>query len=500
MARSKGTAIFAVNFEPTGQAPLDARLVVQSKTDLTNASTYADKNYYKGMAVVVTDESAIYILNDTENITQEASWTKLGAGISSDVSTELNKKVDKTFQLNGHALSGASLDLTLEDLEFDESKYVLASQKNQPNGFVGLGADSKIEATYLPSYVDDVLEYDNLAELQGDETGNAKQTGKIYVTIDNGKTYRWSGSAYVEISASITLGETSSTAYAGDKGKLNREALDSLPDTIIIGAYDSGVNSTGITANDTEVNIKLGGVTKGDNNKYGSEVLSATFTIAAATDGFAGVMSKTDKVNLDQLVAWKPTTDSKVTSLETIVGTGASLPGSASNLTQATQNLLSMINGLSDSQITEIKLGTETIEAADGVVTIPAATDTTDGYMTSELYQEVKDATTAVSAAVKQVKLGSNAAINPSAGVVTIPAVSSSVDGYMLKADKAKLDSIVVANLLTKTTAGSQGVLTGYAKGTSAAIAATDTINAALGKLEAKVDASVSQLEWQTIE
>ncbi len=495
MARSKGTAIFAVNFEPTGQAPLDARLVVQSKADLTTASTYADKNYYLGMAVVVTDEQAIYILNDPENITQEGSWVKVGSDISGNVGTELEKKVDKTFQLNGHALSGTSLDLTLEDLEFDESRYVLASQKNQPNGFVGLGADSKIEATYLPSYVDDVLEYENLAALQSDETGNAKQTGKIYVTIDTGKTYRWSGSAYVEISASITLGETSSTAYAGDKGKLNREALDSLPDQIITGSHGAGA-----TANDTQVTIQLGAVAKGDDNKYGEPVLGATFQIAAATDGFAGVMSKTDKVNLDQLVAWKPTTDGKVTSLETIVGTGTSLPGSASNLTQATQNLLSMINDLSDGQITEIKLGTETIEAADGVVTIPAVTDATDGYMTSELYQEVKDATNAVSAAVKQVKLGSNAAINPSAGVVTIPAVSSSADGYMLKEDKAKLDSIVVANLLTKTTAGSQGVLTGYAKGTSAAIVATDTINSALGKLEAKVDSSVSQLEWQTIE
>lgn len=66
----------------------------------------------------------------------------------------------------------------------------------------------------LPSYVDDVVEAANFAALPG--TGEA---GKIYVTLDDGKTYRWSGSAYVEISASLALGETSGTAYRGDRGK-----------------------------------------------------------------------------------------------------------------------------------------------------------------------------------------------------------------------------------------------------------------------------------------
>ncbi len=74
--------------------------------------------------------------------------------------------------------------------------------------------DGKVPASQLPSYVDDVLEYANLAAFPG--TG---ETGKIYVALDTNKTYRWSGSAYVEISASLALGETSSTAYRGDRGK-----------------------------------------------------------------------------------------------------------------------------------------------------------------------------------------------------------------------------------------------------------------------------------------
>jgi hypothetical protein len=45
------------------------------------------------------------------------------------------------------------------------------------------------------------------------------EAGKIYVTLDDNKTYRYSGTAYVEVSASLALGETSATAYRGDRGK-----------------------------------------------------------------------------------------------------------------------------------------------------------------------------------------------------------------------------------------------------------------------------------------
>jgi hypothetical protein len=54
-----------------------------------------------------------------------------------------------------------------------------------------------VPSGYLPSYVDDVLEYANLAGFPGTGT-----TGKIYVDLATNKTYRWSGSVYVEISSS----------------------------------------------------------------------------------------------------------------------------------------------------------------------------------------------------------------------------------------------------------------------------------------------------------
>lgn len=72
-----------------------------------------------------------------------------------------------------------------------------SANKGAANGYTPLGADIKVPAIYLPSFVDDVVEAANFAVLPG--TG---ETGKIYVTLDTNKTYRWSGSAYVEISPS----------------------------------------------------------------------------------------------------------------------------------------------------------------------------------------------------------------------------------------------------------------------------------------------------------
>lgn len=96
------------------------------------------------------------------------------------------------------------------------------SELENDSNFVAL-VDNLIPSQYLPSYVDDVLEYANMAELP--QTG---ESGKIYIDKTTNKTYRWSGTTYVEISPSLALGETSSTAYAGDKGKANATAIATL--------------------------------------------------------------------------------------------------------------------------------------------------------------------------------------------------------------------------------------------------------------------------------
>lgn len=86
--------------------------------------------------------------------------------------------------------------------------------------FANLSDNGKVPANQLPSYVDDVLEYGTFNTFP--TTG---EDGKIYVAQDTNITYRWSGTRYVEISQSLALGETSSTAYPGDKGKQLSEDL-----------------------------------------------------------------------------------------------------------------------------------------------------------------------------------------------------------------------------------------------------------------------------------
>lgn len=89
------------------------------------------------------------------------------------------------------------------------------------NGIAQLDANGKVIAAQLPSFVDDVMEYDTKEEfpVQG-------ETGKIYVDKATNTTYRWSGTTYVTIGSDLALGETSSTAYAGDKGKANADKIN----------------------------------------------------------------------------------------------------------------------------------------------------------------------------------------------------------------------------------------------------------------------------------
>ena len=90
-----------------------------------------------------------------------------------------------------------------------------SSLKGANSGLAELDSTGKVPSTQLPSYVDDVVQYAGKANFP--TTG---ETGKIYIDSATNLTYRWSGTTYVEISASLALGETSSTAYRGDYGKV----------------------------------------------------------------------------------------------------------------------------------------------------------------------------------------------------------------------------------------------------------------------------------------
>lgn len=120
---------------------------------------------------------------------------------------------------NPHAVTKAQVGLG----NVTNDAQVKRSEMGVANGVATLDTTGKVPSSQLPSYVDDVLEYTNKASFPA--TGEA---GKIYVDKTTNKTYRWSGTAYVEISSSLVLGETSSTAYAGDKGKATTDNVNAI--------------------------------------------------------------------------------------------------------------------------------------------------------------------------------------------------------------------------------------------------------------------------------
>lgn len=100
--------------------------------------------------------------------------------------------------------------------------YIPNSNKGVANGVATLDSNGKVPSTQLPSYVDDVVEayYYNGSFYEEDThtTLITPETGKIYVDLSTNKEYRWGGSAYAEISASLAIGTTAGTAFEGSRG------------------------------------------------------------------------------------------------------------------------------------------------------------------------------------------------------------------------------------------------------------------------------------------
>lgn len=145
----------------------------------------------------------IYLALDTKKIYKWSSGTYVLISPSEVVS--VNTKVgvvvlDKTDIGLGNVDNTSDLNKPISTATQTALNAKLdASQVGVPNGAASLDGSGKVPSTQLPSYVDDVVEYANLAAFPG--TG---ETGKIYLALDTNKIYRWSGSAYIEVSQGIT--------------------------------------------------------------------------------------------------------------------------------------------------------------------------------------------------------------------------------------------------------------------------------------------------------
>lgn len=150
--------------------------------------------------------------------------------------------VPTTRIINNKALSS---DIVLNA---NDVGALAASLKGSINGVAELDSTGKVPTAQLPSYVDDVLEY--AAKANFPTTG---ETGKIYIDTTTNKTYRWSGSTYVEISASLALGTTSSTAYRGDYGNVAYTHATAKGAAFNSGLYKITTNAEGHVTNATAV-------------------------------------------------------------------------------------------------------------------------------------------------------------------------------------------------------------------------------------------------------
>lgn len=199
----------------------------------------------------------------------------------------IENKFDGVTDKLEDALQKEIEDRKAGDTTITNNLNAFISTKGQPGGLAELDSTGKVPAAQLPSYVDDVLEFSTKAQFP--QTG---ETGKIYVAKDTNLTYRWTGTQYLEISQSLALGETPSTAYPGDKGKANRDALNSMPTKLT--SYLTPTTSTGELV---KINYKYAAK---DGLNYGP-LQDDNIDIPSATTTNAGAMSAIDKGRLDDL-------------------------------------------------------------------------------------------------------------------------------------------------------------------------------------------------------
>lgn len=181
------------------------------------------------------------------------------AGISSGAQAN----VIETVQLNGSSITPADKTVNVRVSKstvglnnVTNDAQVKRSEMGKADGVATLDNTGKVPAAQLPSYVDDVIEgYYNGGKFytSKDSSGNYSgvitgETGKIYVNLNDSKTYRWSGTAYAVISETLALGETSSTAYAGNKGAANASEIEKIKNgTTVVPKAASAAEVNGFT-------------------------------------------------------------------------------------------------------------------------------------------------------------------------------------------------------------------------------------------------------------
>ena len=391
--RDRGTFNFSGNLEVKKDAPLEARSLVNSYADLVKPETWTDEQggiwKYDCMLVSCKDRPGkVYQLSPGADYTKESSWILIGD------TSELNKKVQ----------------------EFIDSK-------GAPNGLASLNESGIIPSAQLPSYVDDVIEVDTFSNLPG--TG---ESGKIYIVQDTNLTYRWSGTAYVEISKSLALGETSSTAYPGDKGKATTNKLNRIPDKLITDTVNVNQSTTEAVLNFTTY------------RQEAQQVGRNTLTITSATISQAGLMSSSDKTKLDGLKDQAGIT-SDIDAVQTNLETHINNKSNPHEVTKA-QVGLSEVDNTSDankpiSTATQNALN-DKFSATEGNTLKQIVNDMPDLVVTGGSLRHNSD-----SVSLNLIQQDLKNPDDAGSFLLKFNSVTDSTAGIILPSDKSKIDKII---------------------------------------------------------
>lgn len=398
--RDRGTFNFSGNLEVKKDAPLEARSLVNSYADLVKPETWTDEQggiwKYDCMLVSCKDRPGeVYQLQPGADYTKQSSWILIGD------TSELNSKVQQFI-----------------------------NSKGAPNGLASLNESGIIPSAQLPSYVDDVIEVDTFSNLPG--TG---ESGKIYIVQDTNLTYRWSGTDYVEISKSLALGETSSTAYPGDKGKATTDKLNRIPDKLITDTVNVNQSTTEAVLNFTTY------------RQEAQQVGRNTLTITSATTSQAGLMSSSDKTKLDGL---------------------KDQAGITSDINAVQTNLETHINNKSNPhEVTKDQVGLGNVDnTSDANKPISNATQTalngkfsaTDGNALKQTIEDmpnfvvtegsVSHKNNNISLSLRQQDLKDP--VNTDSILLTFNPATDSTAGIILPSDKSKIDKIITNGNGTK--------------------------------------------------
>ena len=226
--------------------------------------------------------------------------------------------------------------------------------KGANSGVAELDANGKVPTSQLPSYVDDVLEYS--AKSSFPATGEA---GKIYVDLATNLTYRWSGSAYTEISPSLALGETSSTAYRGDRGKTAYDHSQVKDGSNPHGTTFANIASKPTTISGygiTDAKIASGVITLGSNTI--TPLTSSSSLNAAKLTGTASVNTTGNAATATTANSLKDVT---ATAAELNILDGATLTTAELNYVDGvTSNIQTQLNNKAASSHTHNYAGSDT--------------------------------------------------------------------------------------------------------------------------------------------